>query len=51
MAENGKGRNKEHENVDILTYSQKAKNKDISGFWCRWYNGIKSKIKLLIWAF
>lgn len=51
MAENGKGRNKEHENVDILTYPQKAKNKVLSEFWRWWYNDIKSKIKSLIRAF
>lgn len=46
-----KDRNLETENVDITIYRQKAKNKDINEVWCRWYNGIKSKIKLLIWAF
>ena len=46
-----KDRNLKTENVDILTCPQKAKNKDINGFWRQWYNGIKNKIKLLIRAF
>ena len=46
-----KYRNLKTENVDITIYPQKAKNKDINGFWCQWYNGIKSEIKSLIRAF
>ena len=46
-----KDRNLKTENVFISIYPQKAKNKDINGFLCRWYNGIKSKIKSLIRAF